>query len=55
MLYSSQAPILDLTGKGIKSKKDIEDAFHALNFCPQEHNEEKSYCREEAGGTNKPK
>ena len=31
MLYTSQAPILDLTGKDIKSKKDIEDAFHALN------------------------
>ena len=34
MLYTSQAPILDLTGKDIKSKKDIEDAFHALNLCP---------------------
>ena len=30
MLYTSQAPILDLTGKDIKSKKDIEDAFHTL-------------------------
>ena len=36
MLYTSQAPALDLTGKDIKSKKDIEDAFHALNLCPQE-------------------
>ena len=55
MLYTSQAPILDLTGKDIKSKKDIEDAFHALNLCPQEDNEEKSNGREETGGTNKPK
>ena len=55
MLYTSQPPILDLTGKDIKSKKDIEDAFHALNLCPQEDNEEKSNGRKETGGTNKPK
>ena len=36
MLYTSQTPILDLTGKDIKSTKDIEDAFHTLNLCPQE-------------------
>ena len=36
VLYSLQAPILDLTGKDIKSKKDIEDTFHALNLCPEE-------------------
>ena len=55
MLYTSQAPILDLTGKDIKSMKDIEHAFHTLNLCPQENNEEKSNGREETGGTNKPK
>ena len=55
MLYTSQAPILDLTGKDIKSKKDIEDTFHALNLCPQENNEEKSNSREETGEANKPK
>ena len=55
MLYTSQAPILDLSGKDIKSKKDIEDAFHALNLCLQEDNEERSNGREETGGTNKPK
>ena len=55
MLYTSQSPILDLTGKDMKSKKDIEDAFHALNLCPQEDNKEKSNGREETGGTNKPK
>ena len=27
MLYTSQAPVLDLTGKDIKSKKDIEATF----------------------------
>ena len=40
MLYTSQAPILDLTGKDIKSMKDIEHTFHALNLCPKENNEE---------------
>ena len=35
--------------------KDIEHAFHALNLCLQENNEEKPNGREEAGGTNKPK
>ena len=52
---TSQAPILDLTGKDIKSKKDIEAAFHALNLCPQEDYEEKFNGRKETGGTNKPK
>ena len=55
MLYTSQAPILDLTGKDRKSMKDIEHAFHALNLCPKENNEEKPNGREETGGTNKPK
>ena len=55
MLYTSQAPILDLTRKDIKSKTDIEDTFHALNLCPQKDNEEKANGREETGGTNKPK
>ena len=36
MLYTSQAPILDLIGKDIMSMKDIEQAFHALNLCPKE-------------------
>ena len=55
MLYTSQAPILDLTGKDIKSMKDIEHTFDILNLCPQENNKEKSNDREETGGTNKPK
>ena len=53
MLYTSQTPILDLTGKDIKSMKDIEHAFHALNLCPKENNEEIPNGREETGGTNK--
>ena len=35
MLYTSQAAILDLTGTDIKSMKDIDHAFHALNLCPR--------------------
>ena len=40
MLYTPQAPILDLTGAHIKTKEDIEAAFHALNLCT--HKEQKS-------------
>ena len=40
MLYTQQAPILDLTGEHIKTKEDIEAAIHALNLCS--HNEQKS-------------
>ena len=40
MLYTPQAPILDLTGSHIKTKEDIEAAFHALNICM--HTEQKS-------------
>ena len=40
MLYTPQAPILDLTGAHIKTKEDIEAAFHALNLCA--HDEQKS-------------
>ena len=47
MLYTSQAPILDLTGKHIKTKEDIEATFHALNLCPQEDEEEKSNGRKD--------
>ena len=46
MLHTSQAPILDLTEKDIKSTKDIEDVFHTLNLCPQENNEERSLMAE---------
>ena len=36
MLYTSQAPVLDLTGEYIKTKEDIEDTFHTLHLCPEE-------------------
>ena len=55
MLYSSQAPVLDLTEEHIRSKEDIEATFHALNLCPQEDKEEKSNGRKETRGTSKPK
>ena len=47
MLYTSQAPVLDLTREHIKTKEDIEAAFHALNLCSQEEKEHKSYGRKE--------
>ena len=33
MLYTPQAPILDLTEEHIKTKEDIKAAFHSLNLC----------------------
>ena len=40
MLYTPQAPVLDLTGEHIKTKEDTEAAFHYLNLCT--HNKQKS-------------
>ena len=40
MLYTPQAPVLDLTGEHTKTKEDIEAAFHSHNLCS--HNEQKS-------------
>ena len=47
MDVTSQAPVLDLTGEHIKTKEDIEVAFHALNLCSQEEEEQKSDGRKE--------
>ena len=44
---AAQAPVLDLTGEHIKTKEDIEAAFHALHLCPQEEEEQKSDGRKE--------
>ena len=46
MLYTSQTPVLDLTGEHIKTKEDIEATFHTLHLCPQEK-EQKSNGRKE--------
>ena len=55
MFYTSQAPILDLTGEHIKTKEDIEATFHTYNLYPQEDKEEKSNGRKETRGTSKSK
>ena len=52
MLYTSLAPVLDLTGEHIKMKKDIEAAFHTLNLCLQEEEEQKSDGRKERRTSN---
>ena len=39
MLYTPQAPMLDLTGEHIKTKEDIKAAFHSLHLCT--NNEQK--------------
>ena len=40
MLYTPQSPVLDLTREHIKTKEDIEAAFHSLNLCT--YDEQKS-------------
>ena len=46
MLYTSQAPVLDLTGERIKTKEDIKATFHALHLCPEEEEQQKSDGRQ---------
>ena len=36
MLYTPQAPVLDLRGQNITSTFDLRDAFHQLCLCPTE-------------------
>ena len=47
MLYTSQAPLLDLTGEHIKTKENIEAVFHILHLSPEEEEEQKSDGRQE--------
>ena len=47
LLYTSQAPVLDLTGGHIKTKEDIEAPFYTLHLCPEEEEEQKSKGRKE--------
>ena len=36
MLYTPQAPVLDLRGQNVMSTLDLRDAFHQLCLCPKE-------------------
>ena len=38
MLYTPQAPVLDLRGQNITSTLDLIDTFHQLSLCPIEDN-----------------
>ena len=40
MLYSPQAPVLDLQGKNITSTLDLVDTFHQLHLCPTENDQQ---------------
>ena len=40
MLYTSQAPVLDLKGQNITSILDLMDAFHQLCLCPTEDDQQ---------------
>ena len=36
MLYTPQAPVLDLRGQNVASTLDLRDTFHQLHLCPTE-------------------
>ena len=36
MLYTPQAPVLDLSRETITSTLDLRDTFHQLHLCPEE-------------------
>ena len=37
MLYTPQAPVLDLRGETITFTLDLRDTFHQLHVCPEEY------------------
>ena len=39
MLYTSQAPVLDLTNNSVRTTKDFEQAFSELNLCSEPEDE----------------
>ena len=40
MLYTPQAPVLDLRGQNVTSSLDLVDAFHQLYLCPMENDQQ---------------
>ena len=46
MLSSTQVPVLDLTNTKVTSTSDLEQAFHTLNLCPR-NIEEDSHGRKD--------
>ena len=44
MLYTPQAPVLDLREETITSTLDLRDAFHPLHICPEEDETHTEQC-----------
>ena len=44
MLYTPQAPVLDLRGETITSTLDLRDTFHRLHLCPEEDLTQTEQC-----------
>ena len=40
ILYTPQAPVLDLRGQNVTSTLDLTDAFHQLRLCPTEDDQQ---------------
>ena len=54
MLYTPQAPVLDLRGQNITSTLDLRDTFHQLCLCPTEDDQQGDHQMAE-GNPEKPK
>ena len=44
MLYTLQAPVLDLREETITSTLDLRDTFHQLYLCPEEDETHPEQC-----------
>ena len=55
MLYTPQAPVLDLRGKNITSTLDLADAFHQLCLCPTDNDQKVESSSMAEGNPQKPK
>ena len=53
MLYTPQAPVLDLRGETITSMLDLRDAFHRLHLCPEEDQTQAEQCPDSRRKTKK--
>ena len=44
VLYTPQAPVLDLRNTRVTSDADLRDAFHRLHLCPEEVDDKTDQC-----------
>ena len=55
MLYTPQAPVLDLRGQNVMSTLDLRDTFHQLHLCPKEEETQGEWSTNGRRKSQKPK